>query len=159
MWNFQSTSTDPEDDPLTEKWVFGDGGTGSGQGEVYRYTKPGNFTAALTVTDSYGLTNRAAKTINVPAPKPIVSISITSKNAKNRIEPDEVFTVRVAVTATSDGIGALTEVAFTAAALTIPESLTIVSAPEATPVGTLQPGDKSREFEWKLKATDSENSS
>jgi len=151
LWDFQSTSTDPEDQPLTEKWNFGDGGTGGGLGEIYRYNKPGIFSAKLTVTDSDGQTSQASRTIVVAAPKPVVSVRLFSKHSRNRIELGEEFGVRVTVQATKEGVGALSDLAFTGPALSVPEIFTVVSSPSETPIGTLQP-DGQREFNWTLRA-------
>jgi PKD repeat protein len=46
-------------------WNFGDGGFGSGVTESHRYSRPGNFTISLTVTDSAGKTGTATATVSV----------------------------------------------------------------------------------------------
>ncbi|MBL9128482.1 MAG: PKD domain-containing protein, partial [Verrucomicrobiales bacterium] len=73
VWNFQSTSTDPEEQPTTEHWDFGDGETSSSAGVVHRYAKPGRYSVSLLVTDSDGMTSRAGQPILVPAPAPAIS--------------------------------------------------------------------------------------
>ena len=100
-WSFVSRSTDPEGDPVTEQWAFGDGGTASGTSVSHRYALPGSYTLYLTATDSDTPTNRASTTVVVPAPKLAVSLRLFSKHENNRIEPDEVFRVR----ATVSGLG------------------------------------------------------
>ncbi|MFN0069313.1 MAG: PKD domain-containing protein, partial [Limisphaerales bacterium] len=155
QWGFQSTSWDPEGDPLTERWEFGDGDTASSTGVNHRYALPGNYTAYLTVTDTDGLTNRASRLIQVAAPRPVVSVRLLNKHTGNRLELDEEFTVRVTVQASGDGAGALSQLVFNVTsnspALFAPEIFTILGAPAQTDIGTLQPGEK-RELDWRLRA-------
>ncbi len=49
--NFTSTSSDPDGDPLTETWYFGDGGTATGPTATHTYTAAGSYTATLVVSD------------------------------------------------------------------------------------------------------------
>jgi len=150
--SFRSASTDPEGDPIAfEHWNFGDGTEGSGVSQIHRYAKPGTFRVQLTVTDSDGLTNAGTINFTVPAPKPVVTVSLLNKHSRNRIELGEEFGVRVTVQATVEGLGALSNLAFIGPALAVPEIFTIVSAPEETSLGALQPGEK-REFLWTLRA-------
>ena len=46
-----SLSSDPEDDPLTYTWSFGDGATGTGVAPTHSYTAAGVYTVCLTVND------------------------------------------------------------------------------------------------------------
>lgn len=151
QWGFQSTSTEPEGDPITEQWEFGDGGNSGGTGVNHRYVLPGSYTVHLTVTDTDGLTNRASRVIAVAAPKPVVSVRLFNKHTGNRIELEEEFGVRVTVRASDDGAGALSDLAFTGPALAIPGLFGVVHAPAQTSIGTLQPGEQ-REFDWTLRA-------
>lgn len=149
---FRSVSTDPEEDPIvSESWNFGDGTEGSGVSQLHRFAKPGTFPVRLTVTDSDGLTNAGTINVTVPAPKPVVSVALLNRRSRNRIELGEEFDVLVTVQATKDGLGALSNLAFTGPALFVPEIFTIVNAPTETPIGTLQP-DEQREFTWTLRA-------
>ncbi len=61
------TGSDSTDDVevVTYAWDFGDGGTSDEADPVYIYENPGTFTAALTVTDSEGLTDTATIEISV----------------------------------------------------------------------------------------------
>lgn len=63
-----STSSDLDNDPLTYRWDFGDGSTGSGVKVSHTYAAPGTtpLTARLTVTDSLGATSTLNITV-VPA--------------------------------------------------------------------------------------------
>ncbi|MGB6056958.1 MAG: PKD domain-containing protein, partial [Microthrixaceae bacterium] len=58
-----SASTDPEGQPLTYDWDFGNGATGSGAVVSTTYTAGGTFNAVLTVTDNLGMTDTATVTI------------------------------------------------------------------------------------------------
>ncbi|HBF19132.1 MAG TPA: hypothetical protein DDW81_03485 [Cryomorphaceae bacterium] len=46
-----SSSTDPDSDPLSYSWSFGDGGHSSMANPSHVYSDPGNYTAILTVSD------------------------------------------------------------------------------------------------------------
>ena len=49
-----SGSYDPESDPITFAWDFGDGSTGSGGAVTHAYSAAGTYTVTLSVTDQYG---------------------------------------------------------------------------------------------------------
>ncbi len=55
-------SSDPEGDPLTFIWDFGDGAAGKGATVDHVYETPGTYTVVLTVRDDSGLVNNTAKT-------------------------------------------------------------------------------------------------
>lgn len=56
-------STDPDGDPLTFSWNYGDGTTGTGLTVNHVYTLAGTYTAVLTVSDGRGGTTTASSTI------------------------------------------------------------------------------------------------
>src|SRR5882672_6833325 len=62
-----SGSTDPDGNPLTYAWDFGDGATGSGATPSHAYAAEGTFTVALTVTDNGTppLSNTASTTATI----------------------------------------------------------------------------------------------
>ena len=63
-------STDPDGEIETYTWDFGDGAAGTGKTAPHTYTTVGTFTIILTVTDQWGGTDQAAKTVYVTAPEP-----------------------------------------------------------------------------------------
>lgn len=46
-------SSDPDNDPLTYSWSFGDGGTSTSATPFHTYVSPGSYTATLTVNDTH----------------------------------------------------------------------------------------------------------
>jgi hypothetical protein len=77
--NFSSAgSTDPENDPLTFNWDFGDGTTSALPNPIHRYTSAtgiARFTATLTVKDPAGLTSTASVPITVGDAPPVPTIT------------------------------------------------------------------------------------
>ena len=62
-------SGDPDGDPISLAWGFGDGATGSGAQASHTFAAPGSYQATLTATDSTGLSASATRTASVvPAP-------------------------------------------------------------------------------------------
>ncbi len=53
---FTAEGTDPDGDPLTYRWDFGDGSTASGRRARHTYDLNGTYTARVTVRDPSGLT-------------------------------------------------------------------------------------------------------
>lgn len=62
--NFTGAATDPEGNPLTYTWTFGDGQTASGATVSHAYAASGTYTALLSVSDGVAT--------SVSAPIPIV---------------------------------------------------------------------------------------
>ena len=53
-------SADPEGQPITYAWTFGDGGTSTAANPTHTYTQPGQYTVRLTVSDGVNTTNAPA---------------------------------------------------------------------------------------------------
>jgi PKD repeat protein len=66
--NFTAAATDPDGDPVSYAWDFGDGGTATGATATHTYTTGGTFSAKLTVTD--GKNGSATRTISITALPP-----------------------------------------------------------------------------------------
>ncbi len=67
-----SASSDPDAEPLTYAWDFGDGATGSGATPSHAYADNGAFTATLTVTDPHGAFATASASVTVLNVPPVI---------------------------------------------------------------------------------------
>ena len=63
-------SDDPDGDPLSYSWDFGDGATSTAMSPVHTYTHPGTYTATLTVSDGLGGSGSASRPVSVREPGP-----------------------------------------------------------------------------------------
>jgi type 1 glutamine amidotransferase len=82
MVAFDATgSTDPESDPLTYAWTFGDGGTSTGASPTHTYQANGSYAAKVTVTDTAGNAGNATVTITVGNTAPAVTVSAPAEGA------------------------------------------------------------------------------
>jgi glucose/arabinose dehydrogenase len=76
-----TTSTDPENGPLTYSWNFGDGGSGTGPTPTHQFVagngSPQAFTVILTVTDNQGAASQFSKIVSLNnTPPNILSTSL-----------------------------------------------------------------------------------
>jgi PKD repeat protein len=60
-----SASADPNNDPLTYSWDFGDGAMGSGLNPTHAYAAAGNYTVTLTVNDGQLDSDPVSTTANI----------------------------------------------------------------------------------------------
>ncbi len=75
--NFSSAgSSDPDGDPITFSWTFGDGGTSTAANPSHTYSANGSYTATLTVRDSTGKTATASMRITVGNTAPTVTVNL-----------------------------------------------------------------------------------
>jgi len=96
-----STSTDPDNDPLSFAWNFGDGTTGTGAILTHRYQTVGTYNAVVTVSDGRGGTNTASVRIDVgnTAPQP----TIISPATTQLFRVGETITLQGSATDAQDG--------------------------------------------------------
>ena len=66
---FADASSDPDGDPLSHQWNFGDGASqNGGDGPTHTFDTPGVYTVTLTVQDPDGQTDTKSKDITVRSP-------------------------------------------------------------------------------------------
>lgn len=71
-----TASTDPEGEPLTYSWDFGDGSISSEAVVEHAYTSAGTYTVILTVTDSKGQTHSDTTQAEIADHPPIASAGL-----------------------------------------------------------------------------------
>jgi PKD repeat protein len=95
-----SASSDADGRIVAHAWNFGDGTVGSGASVGHVYSKPGSFTATLTVTDDHSAVSSASVTIKVTPPE---ALRITRQPADRSIRVGS----RATFTVTASGTGRL----------------------------------------------------
>lgn len=75
MIQFQATASDPDGDPLTVAWDFGDGVTDTTNSLVvsHAYANPGNFTVTVTASDGRGGSASATLQVSVATAAPTLT--------------------------------------------------------------------------------------
>jgi cytochrome c len=79
---FSATGTDPDGDPLTYAWDFGDGGKSLLQNPSHTYTTAATYTATVTVSDGRGGTATDTVVVTVGNRAPTVTLSATPTSGK-----------------------------------------------------------------------------
>src|SRR6185503_4812388 len=72
---------DPDGDPTTLVWDFGDGGAAGGTKVSHTFTTPGTYTVKVTATDPGGKSGTATVTITVNAKQSIAGGPSAGKGA------------------------------------------------------------------------------
>ncbi len=72
---FSATGTDPDGDPLTYSWDFGDGGRSLLQNPSHTYANAGTYTATVTVSDGRGGTATDTVVVTVGNRAPAVELT------------------------------------------------------------------------------------
>lgn len=147
---FTSFSTDPKRKKLEFQWKFGDGKEDTFIAPSHDYEKPGEYKVILKATNPAGAFATRTNTVTIKPPQLSVSLAYVDRENSPPVL-GETVKVRATVRASRNGLGALSGVQFIdSPVLGIPEVFELISAPESTSIGDLQPGD-SRAFDWTLK--------
>src|SRR5947208_12860 len=78
-----SGSSDPDGDPLTYQWTFGDGATGSGVTPTHVYAASGSYTAMLVVSD--GMATSSTSTTPVTIVDPAITVTTANMNVNRGV--------------------------------------------------------------------------
>ncbi|WP_326655918.1 PQQ-dependent sugar dehydrogenase [Streptomyces sp. NBC_00385] len=99
---FSSAGTsDPDGDPLSYAWKFGDGGTSTAASPAHTFTANGQYTAELTVSDGTGRTATASVTVTVGNTAPTVKLELPVDG--KIVDPGAAVPFKVTVTDPEDG--------------------------------------------------------
>ena len=103
----QSRDTNPTGSIVAWSWDFGDGTQCTKQNPTHAYTKSGEYTVTLTVTDNDQLTATASKTITVLREKVAATRKIDTYLPNDDTLAGETFRVTVVITIDQDlkGLG------------------------------------------------------
>ncbi|WP_374196809.1 carbohydrate-binding protein [Streptomyces sp. ISL-100] len=93
-------SSDPDGDPLSYAWKFGDGGTSAAANPSHTYTVNGQYTAELTVSDGTGKSTTASVQVTVGNTAPTVKLELPVDG--RIIDPGAAVPYKVTVTDPED---------------------------------------------------------
>jgi predicted extracellular nuclease len=82
-----SGSSDPDGDPLTYSWDFGDGATAAGVNPSHMYASDGTYTVTLTVSDGTA-TDVTSQPVTVSAGTGSISLQVTGYKVRGRHHAD-----------------------------------------------------------------------
>jgi glucose/arabinose dehydrogenase len=94
-------SSDPDGDPLSYAWKFGDGAASNAANPSHTYTANGRYTAELTVSDGTGRTATASVQITAGNTAPTVRLELPADGSI--IDPGAAVPFRVSVSDPEDG--------------------------------------------------------
>ncbi|MDT3329634.1 PKD domain-containing protein [Microbacterium sp. KSW-18] len=75
---FAGTATDPDGDPLTYQWNFGDDASDTGATVSHRFAAAGTYRVTLTVTDGRGGSTQRAEDVTVTHAAPVAKFTSTT---------------------------------------------------------------------------------
>jgi glucose/arabinose dehydrogenase/PKD repeat protein len=94
-------SSDPDGDPISFSWNFGDGGTSTAANPQHTYAGNGAYTATLTVTDSTQRTASASVQVTVGNTAPVVTLHLPQNG--QLFSFGDAVPFRISVTDPEDG--------------------------------------------------------
>jgi glucose/arabinose dehydrogenase len=92
---FSSTASDPEGTALTYKWDFGDGSTSTAPNPRHTYTKRGQFSPTLTVTDASGKSASDSVLVTVGNTAPTVTLQLPKDGSLWDFGADVPYKIKV----------------------------------------------------------------